>query len=223
MPDRLLLFPTPAAATDLLTFAGRASRLGDGAVRLRASAGALVLTASVLAPRTLGEEVPTILGMRVLSVDPELLCDLVVEASALAAAGPGQVALPEVAVSAPWAGVSPPRSGWEQAGEIDASVLAARAQWGMSAVARALPTGAGDEVVQAVRAEIWGAPDDALDGLPRGLAFAAFALGFIGGAERAAIRRSGVWTRMSLARGHVLVRSGAPRGLTPVRTTGTGF
>ena len=51
-------------------------------------------------------------------------------------------------------------------------------------------------------------------------AFAAFALGFIAGEEQALIRRNGPWTRVSLSRGHVLVRGTVRNGLTAVRTTG---
>ena len=45
-------------------------------------------------------------------------------------------------------------------------------------------------------------------------------LGFIGGEERAAVRRNGPWARVSLSRGHVLVRSRVTTGLTGVRSTG---
>jgi hypothetical protein len=77
MSERLL-FPDPLAAADLLTFAGRAARLGDGAVRLTASAGTLATTAAPLAPRGLFDTTPTVLGFRALAVDPEPVCDLVV-------------------------------------------------------------------------------------------------------------------------------------------------
>lgn len=220
MPHRLL-FPDARTASDALVFAQRTSRLGDGALRLKAQDGVLVLTGAPLAPRTLLEATPTILGMRVMRVDPELVCDLVVDASALAAPeGDAALTLPDSAVTAPWAGVSPPRAGWSAAGEVEASVLAARAQWGIAAVAERVPTDAGDDVVHAVRSSVWGAPDDALGQLPLGVAFAAFALGFIGGEESAVVRRSGPWTRVSLARGHVLTRDTVRSGLTAVRSTG---
>ena len=74
--------------------------------------------------------------------------------------------------------------------------------------------------MHAVRASIWGAPDEDLAGLPLGVAFAAFALGFNAGEEQAVIRRTGPWTRVSLSRGHVLVRDTVRSGLTAVRTTG---
>jgi len=220
MPERLL-FPDSATASDVLVFAGRAAPLGDGAVRLQARDGVLALTSAPLAPRTLLESTPTVVGMRVVRTDPELVCDLVVEASTLQASDdPRALVLPDVAVSAPWAGVSPPRAGWSEAGALPAATLAARAQWGIAAVAEAVPKDAGDAAVHAVRAAVWGESDTELGGLPRGVAFAAFALGFIGGEEQATIRHAGPWTRLSLTRGHVLVRQTVRAGLTAVRETG---
>lgn len=217
-----LIFPDPHAAADLLTFASRASRLGDGVVRLRGAAGTLAVTSAPLAPRGLLDATPTVLGMRAMAVDPELECDLLVPADALAAASDDAhaVALPESAVSAAWAGVSPPRAGWHVTGELDAAVLAARAQYGIAAVADGVPSDAGEDAVRAVRAHVWGAPDPDLHDLPLGTAFAAFALGFIAGEERAVVRTAGPWTRLTLARGHVLVRGPQRSGLTPVRRTG---
>lgn len=219
-----VLFEDPLAAADALTFAGRAAVLGDGAVRLRADRGVLAMTSAPLAPRGLFDSTPTVLGMRVLAVDPELVCDLVVEASGLAAdpERADAVTLPETAVSPAWAGVAPPRAGWTEEGGIDAATLASRAQWGIAAVAESVPKDAGEDAVRAVRASVWGRPDDALDGLPLGAAFAAFALGFIGGEERAVRRQAGSWTRLTLGRGHVIVRGPAKAGLTDVRSTGRG-
>jgi hypothetical protein len=217
-----LIFPDAAAAADALTFAGRTARVGDGAVRLSASGGTLTMTSAPFAPRGLLDVTPTVLAMRALPVDPELVCDLVIEASALAGAddSAAQLELPETALSPAWAGVSPPRGGWEQTGTVAASVLAARAQWGIATVTEALPLNPGEDAVRAVRATVWGARDDALGDLPLGTAFAAFTLGFIVGEEEAAVRTSGAWTRVSLRRGHVIVRGPARMGMSPVRETG---
>ncbi|MGC0370663.1 hypothetical protein [Microbacterium sp. SLBN-111] len=176
-----LLFPDPQAAADLLTFSSRAVRLGDGSVRLRADGGVLLTTAAPLAPRGLLDATPTVLGLRVSAVDPELQCDLVVEASALSIApdDASAIVLPETASAPAWAGVSPPRGGWAETAAIDSSVLAARAQYGIAAVADALPADPGEDVVRTVRAQVWGQPDAALGDLPLGTAFAAYALGFI--------------------------------------------
>lgn len=217
-----LIFPDAAAAADALTFAGRTARVGDGAVRLSASAGTLTMTSAPFAPRGLFDATPTVLAMRALPVDPELVCDLVVDASELVGSddSAAQLQLPDTALSPAWAGVSPPRAGWRQTANIAASVLASRAQWGIAAVAEALPQNPGEDAVRAVRATVWGPPDDALAGLPLGAAFAAFTLGFIVGEENAAVRTSGAWTRVSLRRGHVIVRGPARTGMTPVRETG---
>ncbi|CAN7298982.1 hypothetical protein LJR045_001511 [Microbacterium sp. LjRoot45] len=217
-----LLFADPFAASDALTFAQRAARLGDGLVRLRADNGVIGVTSAPLAPESLLDETPTILGMRFLSVDPELVCDLVVEAASLTVDGASttSLVLPDTARSAPWAGISPPRGGWEIADEITAATLAARAQHGIAEVAESMPAEPGADVVRAVRARVWGRSDDDLAGLPLGVAFAAFSLGFIAGEETATIRRSGPWTRLSLSRGHVLTRSTVRAGLTAVRATG---
>ena len=215
------MFPDAPTASDVLVFAQRAAALGDGNVRLQARGGTLSLTCAPLAPQSLLESTPTVLGMRVARVDPELVCDLVVDGAALAPSDdPRALALPDSARSAPWAGVSPPRAGWSPTGDVPAATLAARAQWGIAAVAEGVPTDAGEDAVHAVRAAVWGAADDDLRGLPLGVAFAAFALGFIAGEEAAGIRTNGPWTRVSLQRGHVLTRGTVRSGLTEVRRTG---
>ncbi|HYI52184.1 MAG TPA: hypothetical protein VEX42_11510 [Microbacterium sp.] len=221
MSQRLIFADAPAAA-DALIFAGRTARVGDGAVRLHASSGTLTMTSAPFAPRGLFDSTPTVLAMRSLPVDPELVCDLVVEASDLSGADDSaeQLQLPETALAPSWAGVSPPRGGWVRAGVVRASVLAARAQWGIATVAESLPQNPGEDAVRAVRAAVWGAPDEQLGGLPLGVAFAAFTMGFIVGEEDAAVRTSGSWTRVSLSRGHVIVRGPARVGMTAVRETG---
>lgn len=206
-------------ARDVLTFSGRAAKAGSDGVRLQASDGILALSAAALAPQGLFDHTPTVLAMRIVRADPELRCDIVVDRLG-ETADPAELSLPETALSPAWAGIAPPRSGWEHVGDIDAHVVAERAQWGISAVAHGSPAGAGEDAVRMLRARIWGEPDDALNGLPRGVAFAAHAFGFISGAEQVRITASGRWTRLSFARGHVLSRGPAAVGLTAVRETG---
>lgn len=217
-----LIFPDAQAAADALTFASRTSRLGDGGVRLQAANGTLAMTSAPLAPRGLLDSTPTVLALRALPIDAELVCDLVVEAQVLVAASDDDraIVLPEVAVSPAWAGVAPPRGGWQATGTIPAAALAARAQYGIAAVAEAMPAEPGEDVVRTVRASVWGAPDAQLEGLPLGAAFAAFALGFIVGEEDARLLTAGSWSRLTLTRGHILVRGPQRMGLGPVRATG---
>lgn len=218
MSARLVL-ADPDTARDALTFAGRAAHAGDEGVRLQASRGVLAMTSAALAPHGLLDRTPTILAMRVVAADPELECDLVVS-GVEETDDPAQLALPDTALSPAWAGVSPPRAGWTESGSVDAAVLATRAQWGIAAVAHQVPKDAGEDAVRAVRASIWGQPDDDLGGLPLGVAFAAFSFGFIGGAETARVLTAGRWTRITLGRGHILSRGPAVSGLTAVRQTG---
>lgn len=218
-----LMFTDPESAADALTFAGRAARLGEDAVRLQAQDGVLVMTAAALFPRGLGDATPTVLGVRALAVDPELVCDIVVSATALALApeDASAVVLPPTGLAPAWAGVAPPRSGWHAAPGLDAARVAEKAHGGMARVARAVPADAGDDAVRAVRSAVWGDPDDELGGMPVGVTFAAVTLGFVHGAEQVRVFGSGRWTRLSFRRGHVLTRGPVASGLSPVRTTGT--
>jgi len=222
MSDRLLLADADSAI-DALTFALRASTLGEDAVRLQASGGVLAMTAAPLAPKGLGDPTPTVLGMRTLHADPELVCDVVVVASAVVASAeePRALVLPPTGLAPAWAGISAPRGGWTERPDLDAATLAVKAQSGIAQVAEAVPTDAGEDVVRAVRARVWGQHDQDLAGLPLGVAFAAFVLGFVNGAEPVRVRVSGPWTRLSLHRGHVLVRGPLATGMTAVRRTGT--
>jgi hypothetical protein len=219
VPHHLLL-TDPETAKDVLTFVGRATRITDDGVRLQASNGVLALTTAALAPHGLFDSTPTVLAMRIVHADPELECDIVVD-QLTAADDPLRLTLPETGLSPAWAGVAPPRGDWTPTATLPASMIAQRAQWGISAVARGATPGSGEEAVRALRAAIWGEPDDDLGGLPRGIAFAADALGFISGEEEVPIMRSGRWTRLAFRRGHVLARGPVASGLTAVRDTGT--
>lgn len=106
---------------------------------------------------------------------------------------------------AAWAGVLPPVSGWRAAGVVDASSLASVAAEGIGRVAALLPDDPGEAVVQRVRAAVWGA--EVAPGLPAAAAFAAEAMGLLRDEDPVLVSRSLTWTRLTTARGHVLVRS----------------
>lgn len=219
MPHQLLLADHDTSK-DVLTFVGRAARISDEGVRLQAAGGVLALTAAALAPQGLFDQTPTVLAMRIVHADPELECDVVV-ASLSAADDPCTLDLPDTGLSPAWAGVAPPRSQWQATATLPASVIAQRAQWGISAVARGAGRGSGEEAVRALRASVWGEPDEELAGLPRGVAFAADAFGFISGEEDVVVTQSGRWSRLAFRRGHVLARGPMATGLTAVRGTGS--
>lgn len=214
-----LILADADTARDVLTFFGRATLVSDDGVRLQGAHGVLALTAAALAPQGLFDQTPTVLAMRMVHADPELECDIVVD-ELTPDEDERMLALPETGRSPAWAGVAPPRSGWEQGSTLEASIIAQRAQWGISAVARGSAPGAGEEAVRSLRAAIWGEPDEDLAGLPRGIAFAAHAFGFISGEETVQVTTSGRWTRLAFNRGHILTRGPMSTGLTAVRTTG---
>lgn len=172
------------------------------------------MSAAALAPRGLIDRTPTVLGIRVLAADPELICDIVVDAARIRVSEQDAraLSLPDTALAPAWAGISPPRSGWMSVGEISSEALSTHARSAFAEVAAALPETPGDELVQRIRSEVWGRVSDDLAGLPVGVACAAVALGFIGDAEQASVHAVGTWHRLSLRRGHVLVRN-TVRGL----------
>ncbi|MCP1429845.1 hypothetical protein J3D45_002343 [Microbacterium foliorum] len=219
MPHQLLL-ADPETSKDVLTFIGRATRISDEGVRLQAAGGVLALTGAALSPHGLFDQTPTVLAMRIVQADPELECDVVVASLTADEQDDRALVLPETGLSPAWAGIAPPRGQWTAESNLAASVIAQRAQWGISAVARGATPGSGEEAVRALRAAIWGEPDKDLGGLPRGVAFAADAFGFISGEEDVPVMRSGRWTRLAFRRGHVLARGPVATGLTAVRGTG---
>ncbi len=224
MPHSLLLADTQTAA-DFLTFAGRAARIADEGIRLQAAGGVLRMSAATLAPQGLLDATPTVIGMRILAADPELVCDITVPAQSLQRDPVNEtaIALPKTALNPAWTGVAPPQTGWELIGTISAEHLSALASHGISIVAGRVPSGTGEEIVRSVRASVWGPLDDTLFDAPRGVAFTADALGFISSrrpGEEAAVFRAGRWTRFSTPGGHVLSRGPARVGLTDVRRTG---
>ncbi len=76
-----------------------------------------------------------------------------------------------------------------------------------------MPTGTGVQLVQKVRAEVWGRDIDGLEDVAAGGAFAALSLGFLGDddADEVRIFESGPWTRLTTARGHMLIKRKAWR------------
>lgn len=216
-----LVLADPQTAQDVLTFVGRAGTVGSEGVRLQARGGVLVVTAPALASQGLLDPTPLVLAMRIARADPELECDIVVS-ELWPSEDPRMLRLPDTGLAPAWAGVTPPRAGWSHAGTLSADRLARQAQWGISVVARGAGRDSGEEAVRVLRASVWGEFDAELAGLPRGVAFAAHAFGFISGGEAAAVTAAGRWSRVTLTRGHVLTRGPVVAGLTSVRSTGLG-
>jgi len=215
-----LALPDAEALADLETFVGRARRVDpDGAVRLVASGTVLAAYVSPVH----GGGGPTVLGLRVLALAAPAALDATVPLAALldrfarlAAAQPPDggstlLPVPPMGAAATWAGVTPPRAGWDTVGLLDAPALRERAAEGIREIAAGVPEGAGAAAVARLRAQVWGrplAPD--LPDVPAGLAFAADALAFLDDPrheqEPVALFRAGPWLRATTRRGHVLAR-----------------
>jgi hypothetical protein len=204
----------PLAVSDLQTYLGRAGRVEDGAVRLIATGGVLAAYTAVLYPHGLLDQTPTVLGLRTFRTGPGVEFDAVVPTRSLldrlARAEPSEIRLPLEVSTVTWAGISPPRGGWQRVGATDAALLRRVAADGVAEVARAIPEGTGEQLVWRVRGSVWGAPIDELGDVAAGVAFAADSLGFLGDdGEEVAIFETGPWTRLSMRRGHVLVKRAA--------------
>ena len=204
---------------DLQVYLSRAARVEDGAVRLISAAGVLAVYTAILYPRGLLDQSPTVLGLRTFALTEQVDLDKVVPVRSLldrvarllaSAAAPVEtpvtVTVPLEVSTVTWAGISPPRGGWQQQGETDAAVLERAARAGIDEIAAVIPSGIGGQIVQRVRSEVWGRPIDGLEFVPAGAGFAAFSLGFLSDDEPVQLFETGLWTRLSTSRGHVLVR-----------------
>jgi hypothetical protein len=221
-------FAAPPAAHDLSVLLGRALRLDDaGAVRLTAGDGVLAVYVAVLTPKGLLDRGATVLGLRTLAIT-EGTFDVVVSIralqttvdAALAAASPATnsaaadsaeavtISVPSVVSTIVWAGISPPRGGWQRMAPLAASGFATAARAGIDEVASAIPAGVGELIVHRVRGEVWGRPLPEAAHLPAGTAFALESLGFLDD-DPVQQFATGPWMRLTTARGHVLVKQSA--------------
>lgn len=213
-----LLLPDAATLADLATYVGRAKRVDpDGAARLVAHGDVLAVYVSPVH----GGGGPTVLGLRTLALAAAGDVDATVPLAALTdrfarpPAGPDDdepVALavpPAPATGVAWAGVTPPRKGWEAVGLVEAATLRRVASGGIAEVALGMPDVAGAAAVARLRAGVWGRPMFGEGGgpdVPAGIAYAADALGFVTEGEPAALYAAGPWWRLTTTRGHVLAR-----------------
>jgi hypothetical protein len=207
---------------DLQVYLARASRVEDGSVRLISAAGVLAVYTAILYPRGLLDSSPTVLALRTFALSEPMELDVVVPIRSLLdrvarlhtaakargdeADTPVKIAVPLQVSTVTWAGISPPKGGWQAHGQTDAARLESAARTGIDEVAAVIPTGTGEQIVQRVRSEVWGRPIDGLEHVPAGAGFAAFSLGFLADDEPVQLFETGPWTRLTTSRGHILVR-----------------
>lgn len=207
-----------ATLRDLATYVARAHRVdADGAARLVAHGDVLAVYVSPVH----GGGGPTVLGLRAMRLATPADVDTTVPLAALSdrfariiAAGligpdaPVELPLPpQEAVDTPWAGMSPPRSGWEVVGTVPEPVVRAATRAGIEEVAAGAGTASGAQAIAQLRAVVWGRDLEGVPGVPAGAAFAADALGFVVRDELVALHRAGPWRRLTTTHGHVLART----------------
>jgi hypothetical protein len=213
------------ALRDLKVYLSRAARIEEGSVRLIGGGGILAVYVAVIYPAGLLDEVPTVLGLRTFALTSTEAIDAVVpirsllervnraEDSVTDETQPVTMTVPIGVNTVTWAAISPPKGGWHSQPSITSGLLNRVARAGIDEVASAIPTGTGAQIVQRVRAEVWGRAIDGLEDVPAGGAFAALSLGFLGDVESDEVRifESGPWTRLTSPRGHVLIKRKAWR------------
>ncbi len=210
---------------DLQVFLARAARIEEGSVRLIAGSGVLAVYVAVLYPVGLLDESPTVLGLRTIALAPNAEgasdeFDAVVPVRSLltrlestqgvrlgdpSITGTVTISLPMEVNTVTWAAISPPRGGWRPVSSTASALLDAAARAGIDEVASAIPDAVGEQIVRRVRSEVWARPIPGLEHVPAGAGFAALGLGFLGDDE-VGIFETGPWTRLSMLRGHILVK-----------------
>lgn len=210
------LLPDQETAVDLQAYLQRAKRLDpDGMVRLRAFGPVLAAYVAPIFAGSLMDSGPTVLGLRtcelaepgeVDSVVPiAAVLDRLARLTTLPEGSPLLVELP-AAERASWAGIAPPRAGWEADGSVNETVLTQLAKDGIEEVKSTLPESVGGPIAARIRGEIWGRGIPADGRIPTGAAFAAAGLGFLTENEEVGIFVADGWIRLSAEHGHVLAK-----------------
>jgi hypothetical protein len=204
-------------AADLQAYLARAKRLDpDGLVRLRAFGDVLAAYVAPIFAGNLMDSGPTVLGLRTCELAASAEVDALVPIGAVQerlARLLGESDTKEFKIQlietqrAPWAGISPPRQGWEQVGTINETVLTQIARDGIAEVAASLPESVGGPIAARIRGEIWGRGIDLESKIPTGAAFAAAGLGFLTENEEVGLYQAEGWIRLSSEHGHVLAKA----------------
>ena len=218
----------PREGADLAAFLGRLLRYDRAAaVRLQAVPGPDGGVLAVFGRVPLGAS--AVLVVRTVRLTgPVSAADLTVSAGQLLESvdEPGAaLGLPAPVTGPSWAGLLPPRSGWQPLGQppvdrVVGEVLAAVEEF-KRRVAELPEHHRTRQAVDAVADEIWSRPLAAAADLPLRAAHAAHTIGFLRPGAPLAAYRAGAWLRLDAPAGSVLLRTaaapGAGLGLSPLR------
>lgn len=202
-------------AQDLKSFLTRAKKMDPkGAVRLRAFGKVLTAYVAPLFTGNILEDGPTVLGLRTMELKSEAEVSILVPIQSVLDRIAFELEKPAAAdrfvfdmvttERVPWAGVSPPRTGWVEAGSLPEHILTNVAKRGITEVAETIPESVGGPIAARIRAEVWGRAIDLESKVPGGAAFAAAGLGFLVKDENVPVFHSQGWVRLSTDFGHVL-------------------
>jgi hypothetical protein len=201
---------------DLQAYLSRAKRLdATGLVRFRAFGDVLAAYVAPIFAGSLMDNGPTVLGLRTTELAEPSEIDAVVpianildRLAKLLADNPRKwvLELPD-SLKTPWAGISPPRTGWEPLVEIPEAELTQIAKDGIAEVADTLPEAVGGPIAARIRGEIWGRQMKFGSRIPTGAAFVAAGLGFLTEDELVQVYQAQGWVRLSSEHGHVLAKA----------------
>ncbi|MGD9483047.1 hypothetical protein WDH52_07255 [Streptomyces sp. TRM70308] len=213
---QLLRLADPGEAARLGAFLERLLRWEkNAAVRIQADGGVVAVFA-----RPARFEVLAVRTARLAESDADVTLDVTVAAGELLelldekAAG---VRVPAAVTGPPWAGVLPPRRGWQRLGELPSDAVRTVAAAAVGEFRQRAERLAGEERTRerldALAEEIWSRPLGRT-GLPLRAVHAAHALGFLGGPEPLRLLSAGPWLRLSTPHGSVAVRTTRSTGLS---------
>ena len=203
------------SAQDLQAYLTRAKKMDPkGAVRLRAFGTILTAYVAPLFTGNILDDGPTVLGLRTMELKSETELNILVPIQSVLDRLAFEFEKPAGAERfkfqmqsterVPWAGVSPPRTGWLEAGTLPEHILTNVAKKGIAEVAETIPESVGGPIAARIRAEVWGRAIDLHSKVPAGAAFAAAGLGFLVRDEEVPVFHAQGWVRLSTSFGHVL-------------------
>jgi len=204
-------------ALDLRTFLTRAKKMDPkGVARLRAFGALLTVYVAPLFTANILDDGPTVLGLRTMELKQEAEINVLLPIQAVLDRIAFELEKPEAEQSfvfslesserVPWAGVSPPRTGWVEATSLPEYMLTGVARKGITEVAETIPESVGGPIAARIRSEVWGRAIDLDSKVPAGAAFAAAGLGFLTEGEMVPVFHSQGWVRLSSQFGHVLAK-----------------
>lgn len=207
-----LFFQDEQDLADLESYLTKAKRLDqDGLVKLRCFGEVLAVYVSPIFSGNLMSDGPTVIGLRTIRLAKNTELDSAFSIAAIldrlasdAIERSLELKLPPNAQRAAWTGITPPREGWEQTGEIPQSLITQWAKEGIAEVAATLPESIGSAIAGKVRLQIWGKSVGIEFNFPSAAAFALAGLGFMKKGEKIAVYRARGWVRLSTPHGHVL-------------------